>query len=293
MIQIHNSLEGKNLCNIFASLVVKKINSNTPNAISEIKVIDLRNFFIVRGSTTSDIVINPSEIFSEFLEKYDKEKSESLRVIDVISYKTTPRQNYLYIKKSFDKKINKSLKEGKIFLDSFIKENVYFNIKINEKLNTVFYDSKNDNLELLQSLIKNVYQNYNIEKIDLSNEIYISDRLYGISDIKEIYYYLLLENISNHLFSLGISKKVDFILQSNLPIDKIDENNINFEITNNEHIVKKDWLESLILDVFPFDLVSLENYFGVSEVDLITNLLENSDNKLTFNLKKAKDFLLV
>lgn len=293
MIDIQNALEGKNLCNIFASLIIEKINSNTPNAISEIKVIDLRNFFIVRGVTTSEVVINPSDIISEFLEKYDKEKSESVRVIDVINYNTTPRRNYLYICANYNKNQIKLKKEGKIFLDSLLNEKLFFNLKLNYDLKTVYYDTKYDDKILIESILKNVYPNLTLEKVDLSNEIYESDRVYGLSDIHEIYYHLLLENISNHLFSLGISKEVNFVLQSNLPFNEIDENNIDFKILNNNHIVNKTWLESLILDVFPFDLKSLEDYFGDSPFNLKESIINNVDDVRVNKLGKISEFVLV
>ena len=62
MIEVSSFLSGKNLCNIFADLVVKKINEVTPDAKTQITVINVRNFFIVKGVTTSDSVINLSDI---------------------------------------------------------------------------------------------------------------------------------------------------------------------------------------------------------------------------------------
>ena len=45
----YNFLDGENLCNIFASLIVNKINESFPNANTEISVINVRNFFIIKG----------------------------------------------------------------------------------------------------------------------------------------------------------------------------------------------------------------------------------------------------
>ena len=56
MIEVSSFLSGKNLCNIFADLIVKKINEEFPDAKTQISVINVRNFFIVKGVTTSDIV---------------------------------------------------------------------------------------------------------------------------------------------------------------------------------------------------------------------------------------------
>ena len=60
----------------------------------------------------------------------------------------------------------------------------------------------------------------------------------------------------------------------------INSENIIFKISNNDHIVKTEWLESLVLDVFPFDSGSLLNTFTeenletkTEELDLINELI--------------------
>ena len=73
MIEVSSFLSGKNLCNIFADLIVKKINEEFPDAKTQISVINVRNFFIVKGTTTYNEVINLAELFQNYLKKYDKE----------------------------------------------------------------------------------------------------------------------------------------------------------------------------------------------------------------------------
>ena len=136
-LNVYNLLDGKTLCNIFASLIVNKINQLSPNSKTEISVINVRSFFIVKGITNSGIAINPSEILQEFLKPYGDEKSNSVRVIDVILYNTEVKNDYLNISKSYDKKLDLELKENFNFLNTFIPEKLYFNYKIDKELDNV------------------------------------------------------------------------------------------------------------------------------------------------------------
>ena len=52
--------------------IVKEINKVSPDAITEIKVINVRSFFIVKGFTTSKNVINVSDILTELYQQYDE-----------------------------------------------------------------------------------------------------------------------------------------------------------------------------------------------------------------------------
>jgi hypothetical protein len=50
---------------------------------------------------------------------------------------------------------------------------------------------------------------------------------------------------------------------------------INLIISNDNHIVKREWLESLVMDVFPFELEKLKIRF--SDCDDLTSFVIDSD----------------
>ena len=69
-------------------------------------------------------------------------------------------------------------------------------------------------------------------------------------------------------------------MYSNEHYEDINSENIIFKINNNDHIVKTEWLESLVLDVFPFDKNSLMETFNelnleekVQDLNLINELI--------------------
>ena len=97
MIEVSSFLSGKNLCNIFADLIVKEINKVSPDAITEIKVINVRSFFIVKGFTSSEKIVNLSDILSDLYQSYDENLVKTVRVFDTIIYNKKIDSKYFSI----------------------------------------------------------------------------------------------------------------------------------------------------------------------------------------------------
>ena len=265
-IEFYNFLDGKNLCNIFANLIVKEINNKLPDAKTDISVINVRNFFIVKGTTTYNEVINLAELFQNYLKKYDKELSNKVRVIDSILYNKVVDQEPLNLKEVFIKSQEKKYQSLQQKLNRYTKEKVYFNFKLQERTNHVYYDCSSEQLSIVITILEEQFPEYVLVKSDFSQEIYISDKVYGLSNNNRLYHFLLW-SIKNHIFELGISKKLDVSLYSDVNINEMDNLTVNFVLHNDNHIVKTEWLESLVLDVFPFDVEYLEELImGTDEV---------------------------
>ena len=128
MIEVYNFLGGKNLCNIFASLIVDKINEFFPDAETEITVVNVRNFFVVKGRTNSESVINCAETLQEFLENYDEELSKTVKVIDTIFYNTKVDNNIINIQYNLEKKKNERILYIQNFLNSLTKDKIYMSV---------------------------------------------------------------------------------------------------------------------------------------------------------------------
>lgn len=73
------------LVNLFADFILSKI-PNTENSI--INVVDCKNFFVVKGKTSSKDLLNISEIISEFSTKFSNYITENkiTHTIDLIEY---------------------------------------------------------------------------------------------------------------------------------------------------------------------------------------------------------------
>ena len=290
-IEFYNFLDGKNLCNIFANLIVKEINNKLPDAKTDISVINVRNFFIVKGTTTYNEVINLAELFQNYLKKYDTELSNKVRVIDSILYNKVVDQEPLNLKEVFIKSQEKKYQSLQQKLNRYTKEKVYFNFKLQERTNHVYYDCSSEQLSTVITILEEQFPEYVLVKSDFSQEIYISDNVYGLSNNNRLYHFLLW-SIKNHIFELGISKKLDVSLYSDVNINEMDNLTVNFVLHNDDHIVKTEWLESLILDVFPFNVESLKTKFG--NVDDLEELIMGTDEVYPFKqLSYLNDFILL
>ena len=286
MIEVSSFLSGKNLCNIFADLVVKKINEVTPDAKTQITVINVRNFFIVKGVTTSDSVINLSDILSGIYEKYDSELLNKVRVIDTILYNKEFDLN-LNINFSEDKK-NKSLISNLYkTCNDLQNEGFYITIKLNNGI--LFYDFDHEK-NFDPSYIKEKFPTYTCIKDDFSQDIYTSEDIYGLSNNGIKYYHFLIRKISYNLLSRDFSKITDISISSELKLNDVDAENINLKL-NNKSITDNSVLESLILDNFNFDISKLEKEVDFNDFDVLKSISESS--YLWENFTGTKDFILL
>jgi len=291
--EVYNFLDGKNLCNIFASIVVNKINETFPNAKTEITVINVRNFFTIKGRTNSDQVLIISDLFQEFVNKYDEELSNSIRVIDTILYNFDFTSSPINISYDSNKKISKEKLLNQNFVNSHIKDKLYFNLKIEVLKNLLYFDCSTENSNKIFSILKSEYPDYQLVKGDFSQEIYVSDRYYGLSNNGEKLYHMLLRYISYHFLTLGISKELNIKLMSSVNIEDMDNNNTELIITNDNHIVKTKWLESLILDIFPFTQKELKGSFDLTSYNSIDEIILSENHLPWEKLDRVKDIVLI
>ena len=260
MVEVYNFLDGKHLCNIFASLIVNKINESFPDANTKISVINVRNFFVVKGKTSSDVVLNLSDLLREFCEPYSEELANSIRVFDMILYGQKIELNNIIAEYCDDKNNNYEIQE---FVNDQAKLGLYLNLKVDYENNIYYFDCVDSEIEKVQYTILDRYPNATIIKKDFSLETYNSDQFYGLSNNNEKYYHILLRYITNHLFQRGISSKINLRLSSVGSLNEINNESVNL-IVGGKFIVNTDWLTSLILDVFPFDYEDLKERFDLN-----------------------------
>ena len=292
MIEVYNFLDGKNLCNIFASLVVEELNKMIPNCMTDITVVNVRNFFVVRGNTTStQIIDNISLLFHEFVKQYDEKLSDKIRVIETINYSKSPLINPINLSYSVEKNKERDLTNLQRFVNDYAKQNLFFNLKIDS--DNVYFDCDVLEIGRVKEILNEKFKDKNTIKIDMSEEIYKSDRYYGLNNVGEKYYHLLLKYITYNTFMLGVSKELNMNINSTTPINDMDNLNTEFKINNDNHIVGTSWLESLILDVFPFDVETLKNTFDLTNYNPISEIMLDSEVNLWEKLDKTSEMILL
>jgi hypothetical protein len=263
MIKISSFLNGKNLCNIFANSIVEKINELSPNAKTQISVINVGSFFIVKGQTSSEVLVNPSNILSEIYGKYDSNLSKTVRVIDTILYNKSPELNYVHLEFSESTKERKLISLLTEKCDQLQKEGIYLNLEV--KNNTIYYDLDH-NKEHNSTLIENLFSEFTCIKDDFSQRIFVSDEMYGLSNDGIKFYHYLIRKISYNLLMRGFSNNVKISISSDKKLNELNSENINLTL-DGSFILPKNNLESLILDNFEFELTKLESHFENSYED--------------------------
>jgi len=274
-INVYNFLDGTNLCNIFANLIVLKIKESFPDAKTDISVINVRNFFVIKGYTTSETIINVAELFQDFLNNYNEELSKKIRVFDMIVYGKEFEYLPLNISHKENKKESEKISQIQKLINDYAKNKIYFNIKLDEVSKIIFFDCLDNQYSDVKNILEKDFKGYELFKHDFSNETYYSEKIYGQTMHNEKPYLLLLKFITDHLFKLGISKSVDVSITSTIRTKDLTNENINLVLSNDNHIVKTKWLESLIMDVFPFQVDYLSEKF--SDCEDLTNLIIDSN----------------
>ena len=81
-------MDRKKFINLLSEEIV-----NTLSSDSIITVVDLQNFFVVKGKTSSEKVINVKDVYSKLCSKYNEYKNINFNIIDLIEYSSKPYQD--------------------------------------------------------------------------------------------------------------------------------------------------------------------------------------------------------
>jgi hypothetical protein len=281
MIEVYNFLDGKNLCNIFASLIVEKIEELVPNSHTEISVINVGYFFVIKGFTSSDEKVNCNTLLSDFL-LMNYNITSPVRVFEFIEYSKNIIQDSFNINVKYDKYLDSKINNFQKILNDFKLKGIDLTIGLNLENKEIFYHCSLNDSKTIIELLRSDYNDY--YKIPHNfDKTFISDRYFGLSNCLEKQYIKLSKNIFYLLSIKGVISYIDFSIT-------VDNNGYLFNINDLKSIVKKEWLESLILDIFPFESDRLLGFF---ENDLSYKEITDEDHKISWKkLEVLKDVLL-
>ena len=287
-IEVYNPFDGKNLCNLFANTIVEELKKINPNVMVEVSVINVRNLFIVRGKTDSKTVLNLTDTFSNKLESLMSEKPDVLKVIDIITYNTSLNSGILNITKTNSKPLKNKFLD---FVNLHSKNKLYFSLKVDELHSTIIFDCFEQDIKKVTDVISLEFTSYDIIKGDFSSEVYVSDLEYGMNINSEKSYNTLIDYVSNHLFHLGLCNEVTINLYSKNELKSVDNLNCDLTIKTDKSFVKEDWLSSLILDLFPFELDKIIKELNLGGYNFESKIINNQNP--WYNLNKIREFILI
>jgi len=255
-------LFGKNLCNLLCNEIIKNYNEIDLNHKTEIKVIDLEQFIVLKGKTSIVNSINYSTVFKSFINNKNN-SDRNFNVIDLIEYGVNPSSKLLNIEFNFDERKSYQILE----LNNTIQGEYYINYDNNIILHSnhklfEYIVSEPEFTDFEGKLISNTYP-------------FVSDDIFGKSLNSSKLYEIYLKYISYNLFEKHLCKDVNFKLFYMGEISDLSWENIDFTVDSNSLIVSKDWVKSLILDLFDFNYLEIKKHLSLDDYDFSNEILSN------------------
>lgn len=275
---MHTILFGNNLCNLLANKVITEFNNIDENHITDINVIDLENFIVIKGKTTINKSINYSKVFKNYFNSLC-ENDKVFNVIDLIEYGSNQINDLININLSV-------LSEDNILLNNlnYNSQGEYHIINTNK---TILYS--NDKLfEYLNTL--NEYTDFKGEKIQ-PNYPFVSDSIYGKNLNSSKLYEIYLKYISYNIFEKQICKEIKFNLHYNGNIRNLNWETMELDVSADKCIVSKEWLKSLILDLFDFNYKYIKKHLSLDLYDFENEVL--SKDKCWMVRDKTTEMMLL
>lgn len=253
-------LFGKKLCNLLSNKIIQEFDLIDSNHFSEIYVINVNQFIIVKGKTSINNPINYSQLFKSYLLDLSKVEN-NFNVIDLIEYGSNVKVNFINLNLSLS---NKS--EFELF---YLDKDIQGTYDIDLDKNLIFYS----NIKLFNDLISNPeYREFDGIKIT-PNDIYMSDSLYGKSLSGSKVYEIYLKYISHNLFEKHLCKDINFSMFYYGELSELNYETMNFKIDSNTLITSKEWATSLILDLFDFNYKNIKNHLSLDSYDFSNEIL--------------------
>ena len=282
---LYNPYYGDNLCNLLANSIVEKIKSSDPKLYINISVTNVNSFFMVCGETEYKEQINFTSLFTEVMDSIPKPMQTMVKVFDLVVYGVERKKETILYKETFSK-YRKSLKEN------------YNDIKLLNNLNSsgLYCNLKHFNSKTYLQVISNendVTIPKGFETMEVTNNVFKSEDIYGKDLYSVKYIYMLFRYIAYTLFESNLCKSVELSVNTNVDVNNISHETIDFSVTSESLITTQRWVESLILDLFSFKPEKVIQELNLDTYDFSKEITSKEENYLWMLRDKLKDIVLV
>lgn len=255
-------LFGKNLCNLLCNKIIQEFYSIDEYHSTEIKVVNLEQFIIIKGKTTITNPLNYSQLFKTYLSDLSK-IDKTFNVIDLVEYGAKPKLDFINLNLSFT---NSSPLDIFNLSDELQGE---YNIDLDKNLIIT------TNKRLFEYIISNPeYKDLDGKYIDLTYP-YVSDSMFGKSLYSDKIYETYLKYISYNLFEKQLCKDITFNLFYSGEISDINWETIIFDVSSDTNIPSTEWIKSLVLDLFDFNYKVIIKHLSLDTYDFSNEILSN------------------
>lgn len=276
---IYTPVYGDNLCNLLSNKIIEEFNGINTNHITEVIVVDLQNFLVIKGMTTINNPINYSKVFSKYISDLS-DVTKNFNVIDLIEYNVKPNHNIVNLTMNLNSKDD-------VYRIYDLSENIQGFYDVNYENKTI---SSNNN-KILDLLLSNPRLSDFTTFKQKTNGVFMSQPIYGKNLMSEKIFETFLRYVSFNLFERQIVKDITYNLFYNGDINNISWENINLTIDSRSSIVSIERLHSLILDVFDFNPNSIKKHLSLDNYNFENEIISN-DKCWKLN-DKVKELILL
>ena len=270
---------GKNLCNLLVNEIIRDYYRIDSNHITEITLIDVNNFLILKGCTSINTPINYSNLLSKYLnDKFDIDMH--FNVIDLIEYNKKSKSNLII----FNTQHNTNLLSN-VIKTYDLKYQGYFSI---DNTNQRVLHNNDKLKEFLFS--ENNYNDYEFHHIN-DVKFFYSDSFFGKNLFSDKIFDVYFKYITFNLFEKQLLKDITYEFYYKGNLNDITWENISLNISSNSSIVNVEWLHSLILDIFDFNPNSIKKHLSLENYNFENEIISN-DKCWKLN-DKVKELILL
>lgn len=282
---IYNPYFGDNLCNLLANSIVEKIKSIDPKLYVNITVTNVNSFFMTCGETEYSESLNVSELFNSVMEMVPEPLKQIVKVFDLITYNTERTPSTILYSEQFTK-YKKTLSENFTKYSEILKlnqKNCFTNIKCFNTSVLVHTISNVDEVELPKDYIE----------WKPNTKVFNSLPIFGKDLHSEKYLYMLFRYIAHTLFESGLCNTVKLSVNTNLSVEQLYWENVNFEIDSEYFLTSKKWVESLILDIFNFEANNVIKHLNLEGYNFANEITHRFEDFPWMKNDKLSDIVLV
>lgn len=282
---IYNPYFGDNLCNLLANSIVEKIKSIDPKLYVNITVTNVNSFFMTCGETEYSEPLNVSELFNSVMEMVPEPLKQIVKVFDLITYNTERTPSTILYSEQFTK-YKKTLSENFTKYSEILKlnqKNCFTNIKCFNTSVLVHTISNVDEVELPKDYIE----------WKPNTKVFNSLPIFGKDLHSEKYLYMLFRYIAHTLFESGLCNTVKLCVNTNLSVEQLYWENVNFEIDSEYFLTSKKWVESLILDIFNFEANNVIKHLNLEGYNFANEITHQFEDFPWMKNDKLSDIVLV
>lgn len=282
---VYNPYYGTNLCNLLANSIVEKIKSVDPNLYVNITVTNVNNFFMTCGETEFPERINITELFTNVMNTVPEPMKTLVKVFDIIDYGVERKKETIFYKEKFSK-YRKNLMEN------------YSDYKIIKTLNEseVYCNLQHFNEKTYLQVLSNEHSislPKGFELMEKNNKVFTSDSIFGRDVYSTKYLYMLSRYIAYTLFESNLCRTFEISIQTNSNINEISHDTISLSIDSESLIVTKKWVESLVLDIFDFEVDKVVKGLQLETYNFEKEILNVDDVYIWMKRDRLKDVVLV